>query len=113
MIFAFFAMLGMLVVQANAANATMKGDGSVQNPFQIDDYEDLKAIGQGNYLYSSSYILTADIDATLSQQENCDHYSCFGFAPIGMNRDAEGNTDFTGNFDGKNHTISPSYLHVI
>lgn len=113
MIFAFFAMLGMLAIQANAANAIMKGDGSAQNPFQIDDYEDLKAIGQGNYLYSSSYVLEADIDASLSQQENCDHYSCFGFAPIGMNRDAEGNTDFTGNFDGKKHTISGLYIRYL
>lgn len=113
MIFAFFAMLGMLAIQANAANAIMKGDGSAQNPFQIDDYEDLKAIGQGNYLYSSSYVLAADIDASLSQQENCDHYSCFGFAPIGMNRDAEGNTDFTGNIDGKNHTISGLYIRYL
>jgi len=113
MIFAFFAMLGMLAIQANAANAIMKGDGSAQNPFQIDDYEDLKAIGQGNYLYSSSYVLAADIDASLSQKENCDHYSCFGFAPIGMNRDAEGNTDFTGNIDGKNHTISGLYIRYL
>ena len=82
--FAFIMVLGLLAVQTNAANATMKGDGTVQNPFQIDDYEDLKAIGKENYLYSSNYILTADIDASLSQQENCDHYSCFGFVPIGL-----------------------------
>ncbi|MBP5768130.1 MAG: hypothetical protein J6W51_03345 [Fibrobacter sp.] len=111
--FAFIMVLGLLAVQTNAANATMKGDGTVQNPFQIDDYEDLKAIGKENYLYSSNYILTADIDASLSQQENCDHYSCFGFVPIGLDRDAAGNTDFTGNIDGKNHIISGLYIRYL
>lgn len=109
--FAFFAILGMLAIQANAANATMKGDGSAQNPFQIDDYEDLKAIGKGSYLYSKNYVLAADVDAALSKNENCRIDFCNGFMPIGLQKDDAGDTVFTGSIDGKNHTISDLYIY--
>lgn len=109
--FAFFAMLGLFAIQASAANATMKGDGSSQNPFQIDDYEDLKAIGKGSYFYSKNYVLASDIDASLSQNESCIDEICNGFMPIGLQKDDAGDTVFTGNIDGKNHTISG--LHIL
>ena len=85
----------LAVASAFAAGGTMKGAGTAASPFQIEDYEDLKAIGTGNYLYSSSYVLTADIDASSSD-----------FEPIGTVKDADGDTIFSGNFDGKNFTIS-------
>ena len=53
-----------------ATNGIMKGDGSVENPWQIADYDDLKAIGKDAYLYSSHYVLTADIDASSYRNEN-------------------------------------------
>lgn len=109
--FAFFAILGMLAIQANAANATMKGDGSTQNPFQIDDYEDLKAIGKGSYLYSKNYVLAADVDASISQNESCRGEICNGFMPIGLQKDDAGDTVFTGSINGQNHTISG--LHIL
>ncbi|ACX75096.1 hypothetical protein FSU_1981 [Fibrobacter succinogenes subsp. succinogenes S85] len=109
--FAFFAILGMLAIQANAANATMKGDGSTQNPFQIDDYEDLKAIGKGSYLYSKNYVLATDVDASISQNESCRGEICNGFMPIGLQKDDAGDTVFTGSINGQNHAISG--LHIL
>ena len=50
--FVFSAVLSLFAIQSFAANGTMKGDGSAEKPFQIEDYEDLKAIGKGVYLYS-------------------------------------------------------------
>ena len=102
----FVTTLALFAAQAFAANGTMKGDGSAENPFQIEDYEDLKAIGKGSYLYSSNYILTKDIDASVSKSENCNGDVCKGFTPIGRNKDAAGSTLFDGTFDGQNHTIS-------
>ena len=98
-------LLAMLAIPAFAANGSMKGDGSAQNPFQVEDYEDLKAIGKGSYLYSSNYILTKDIDASASKKENCKDGVCNGFTSIGRNKDAVDSTKVWGNFDGQNHSI--------
>ena len=106
-------LLAVLAVSAFAANGSMKGDGSAENPFQIEDYEDLKAIGTGAYLYSSNYILTKDIDASASKKENCNGDECRGFSPIGRNKDAADSTYFSGIFDGQNHTIRNLYVQGI
>ena len=98
-------LLITLVVPAFAANGAMKGNGSAENPFEIEDYGDLKAIGKGAYLYSLNYILTKDIDASASKKENCNGDVCKGFSPIGRNKDAADSTYFKGSFDGQNHTI--------
>ena len=96
----------LFVGQLFAANGFMAGDGSSENPFQIEDYEDLKAIGKGVYLYSSNYVLTGDIDASASMDEMCNEDGCNGFVPIGMNKDATASTIFGGAINGDNHTIS-------
>ncbi|SHK80001.1 hypothetical protein [Fibrobacter sp. UWB12] len=101
----FGTALALFAVQAFAANGTMKGDGSAEKPFQIEDYEDLKAIGKGDYLYSSNYIVTKDIDASASKKEMCNQDGCNGFISIGLNADAAGNSEFTGSIDGKEHNI--------
>ena len=106
-------LLILFVIPAFAANGTMNGDGSAENPFQIEDYEDLKAIGKGDYLYSSNYILTKDIDASASKSENCNGDVCKGFTPIGRNKDAADSTYFSGIFDGHNHTIRNLYVQGI
>ena len=95
----------LLAVQAFGANGVMKGDGSAENPFQIEDYEDLKAIGKGAYLYSLNYILTENIDASASKNEMCNEDGCNGFISIGKYKDAADSVVFWGNIDGKNHTI--------
>ena len=96
----------LFVAQVFAANGTMKGDGSASKPFQIEDYEDLKSIGKGAYLYSSDYVLTKDIDASASKNEMCNEDGCNGFIPIGKYKDAADSSVFWGNIDGQNHTIS-------
>ena len=103
---AFVAVLSLFAVCSFAANGTMKGDGSAEKPFQIEDYEDLKAIGKGAYLYSSNYILTKDIDASASKNEMCNEDGCNGFITIGKKKDAADSTAFWGTIDGQNHTIS-------
>jgi hypothetical protein len=99
-------LLMLFVAQVFAANGTMKGDGSASKPFQIEDYEDLKAIGKGAYLYSSDYVLTKDIDASASKNEMCNEDGCNGFISIGKYKDAADSIIFWGNIDGQNHTIS-------
>ena len=104
--FIFTVVLSLFAIHSFAANGTMKGDGSASKPFQIEDYEDLKAIGKGAYLYSSDYVLTKDIDASASKNEMCNEDGCNGFIPIGKNKDAADSIIFWGNIDGQNHTIS-------
>ena len=107
----FVTTLALFAAQAFAANGTMKGDGSAEKPFQIEDYEDLKAIGKGSYLYSSNYIVTKDIDASASKKDNCyKDGDCYGFRTIGKNKDAVDSTVFWGSIDGGGHTIKN--LHI-
>ena len=103
-------LLILFVIPAFAANGTMKGDGSAENPFQIEDYEDLKAIGKGSYLYSSNYIVTKDIDASASKNENCSGDICRGFIPIGKVKDVVDSTIFYGTIDGQDHSINNLYI---
>jgi hypothetical protein len=104
--FLFSVILFFITIQTFAANGTMKGDGSAEKPFEIEDYGDLKAIGSGAYLYSSNYVVAKDIDASASKSERCDDGNdCRGFIPIGKNKDAADSTVFWGTIDGKNHTI--------
>lgn len=100
------ALSAFLPVAPFAANATMVGDGTQESPWQIEDYEDLKAIGKGPYLYKNHYVLTKDIDASASEHEMCNEDGCNGFISIGKSKDAEDSTVFHGSFDGQNHTIS-------
>lgn len=104
--FSAFVISLTIPLVAFAANGTMKGAGTAASPFQIEDYEDLKAIGKGVYLYSSNYVLTKDIDASASKNEMCGENGCKGFVPLGKNKDAADSTDFWGTIDGQNHTIS-------
>ena len=104
--FSIFVAVLAFATAVFAANGVMKGDGSAASPFQIEDYEDLKAIGKGVYLYSSDYVLTKDIDASASKNEMCNEDGCNGFISLGKNKDAVDSIIFWGNIDGKNHTIS-------
>ncbi|WP_407442809.1 hypothetical protein [Fibrobacter sp.] len=71
-----------LPIAVLAANGVMKGAGIESDPWQIEDYKDLKAIGSGAYLYSHHYVLTKDVDASASANERCDGGVCSGFKPI-------------------------------
>ena len=102
---AFVVALSLLTAYSFAANGTMKGEGTIESPFLVDDYEDLKMIGKGAYLYSSAYMLTADIDASASYGEWCSEGVCNGFIPLGLEKDAADASVFTGYFWGHGFTI--------
>ncbi|TRL41224.1 GLUG motif-containing protein [Rhizobium straminoryzae] len=72
------------------------GDGSAATPYQIADLYGLQGIGSSSLL-SQNFALAGDIDASGSANWN----SGMGFNPIGTNL-----SNFLGNFDGANHTIS-------
>ncbi len=84
-----------------SAGGTLPGAGTDVNPYEIEDYADLKKIGTNPYTYAKVYKLTNNIDATASIGED----SGKGFKPIGKSWDT-----FTGKLYGKGHTISN--LHI-
>lgn len=102
----FFFFAFVFAVTAFAAKGTMLGSGTAEDPWQIADYDDLKAIGKGPYLYDQNYVLIADIDASASYSELCNKDLCNGFVPIGFLKDSSGIHYFVGSMDGQNHTIS-------
>ncbi|MEQ1746552.1 MAG: thrombospondin type 3 repeat-containing protein [Saprospiraceae bacterium] len=77
------------------------GDGSAGNPYQIATLNNLYWITQNSAEWSKRYIQTSDIDATSSSGWN----SGQGFNPIGTTV-----TQFTGTYNGQDHTITG--LHI-
>lgn len=71
------------------------GDGTSSNPYQIADIYGLQGIASSAML-NKSYTLASDISASCTASWN----SGAGFKPIGTYT-----TNFTGNFNGQNHTI--------
>ncbi len=76
----------------------MTGSGTEGDPFIIGDVDDLQAMNDD---LSAYYELGNDIDASATSTWN----SGAGFVPIGTS-----GSPFTGNFDGKDYTISD--LHI-
>lgn len=104
------------ITTACSATATLQpfpaGDGTAANPYQVFSLEELQRVGS----YLSNYFkLMADIDATPTATWNArpgypgEYY---GFVPIGAHDQtpAQG-ADFTGAFDGDNHTINGLYIN--
>ncbi|MBN2037297.1 MAG: T9SS type A sorting domain-containing protein [Chitinispirillaceae bacterium] len=88
---------------AYATGGVMTGSGTTANPFLVEDYEDLKAVGIGTtYRLSSVYRLIADIDASPSKTEHGDS----GFVPIGIDT----TNKFTGNFHGSGYVIKNLFI---
>jgi hypothetical protein len=86
----------------DTASIFLLGSGTVNDPYLIFNYSNLKMIGSGIYFLGASYRLMADINASSSAKENCDSSgACSGFLPIGNKH-----TSFSGVFDGGQHTIS-------
>ena len=98
-----------LVVPCLATNGNMSGSGTAEAPWQVADYEDLKAVGIGNYGMDDHYVLVADIDASASRNEKSNVDSTAGFQPIGVALYGTEQSVFGGVFDGANHTISNLY----
>ena len=70
------------------------GDGTAGSPFQIANLTDLRYLSSQFYDWSSYFIQTENIDATLTSSWT------YSFQPIGSFT-----TEFIGNFNGNGHTI--------
>jgi hypothetical protein len=76
----------------------MNGDGSSSSPYEIRTAIDLQAMQED---LSANYTVVNDIDASGTVNWNNGQ----GFDPVGT-YGFEQATEFTGSFDGQNHTIS-------
>lgn len=117
---AFLVVLFFTPILVFSTSGKMSGSGTEQNPWQIADYEDLKAVGTGDYTMDGHYKLVADIDASASKDENCYQDTCYGFAPIGIPGDFPAGSiagfvqdwvgaSFEGVINGAGHKITGMY----
>ncbi len=105
----------LLAVPCLATNGKMAGAGTAESPWQVADYEDLKAVGVDSYSMDGHYLLVADIDASASRFEKSETDSTEGFPPIGIQfygLDIH-KLHFGGVFDGGDHTISGLYSKAV
>jgi hypothetical protein len=82
----------------------MNGDGSSSSPYEISTASDLQAMQKD---LSANYIVVNDINASGTVNWNNGQ----GFNPVGTYVWGQDNTEFTGSFDGQNHTISNLYIN--
>lgn len=75
------------------------GDGSLSNPYQIANCQDLQNVSKN---LSSNYELIKDVDCTDTKNWNAGA----GFLPIGNL-----NSEFKGTFNGNNHVIFGLYIN--
>ena len=80
----------------------MRGSGIATDPYLIDSPQDLQDINLDSAHRSAWYILAKDLDM-----------SGFGnFTPIGHNNGVVNDDSFSGDFDGRGHTISNLTINV-
>jgi hypothetical protein len=91
--FTFLVTLNSL--QAVAPQPPTKGDGSQQNPYCIENLNNLLWLSSTTSVWGKHFIQTADIDAT----ETVNWNSGAGFIPIG------GTAEFQGVYDGGGFSI--------
>ena len=89
-------LANMLVAQYSG------GTGDVDNPYQIANLDNLRTLSLTTVDWDKNFILTADIDAT--DTENWNDGS--GFSPIGIYPD-----EFSGSFNGQQFTISGLFIN--
>lgn len=92
--FALCAALLCVGAGASAQSAFSLGDGTEDNPYQIQTVDQLKAVAND---LDAHYILVADIDLGGDEGNQ--------WTPIGSSYPS-----FTGTFDGGGHTISGLYI---
>ncbi len=86
---------------ASAKNGILQGEGTLESPFSIEDYEDLKQI---HYDLDAHYRLSNSIDASQSAVEN----EGKGFMPFGDTGEYLSQIDtngFSGSLNGANYEI--------
>lgn len=80
---------------------TPQGAGTLENPYQVANFNNLLWIASAPGYWSLHYIQTADIDASVTTTMN----SGAGWVPLG-----NGSTFFTGSYDGQGYEIQGLYL---
>ncbi len=87
----------------------MIGNGSIENPCQVEECGQLQSMNQ-EMQFNMSYTLVKDIDCSDTVNWNGGK----GFEPIGCPNSLCGSrvsqSEFFGNFYGRNHTISDLYI---
>ena len=92
-------LLLLISLLAVTAAFGFDGEGTVANPYQVTNLEDLNAISNDNTLWDNCFIQTANIDASLTNAET-------GFSPLG-----DESVYFSGSYDGNGFTISHLYIN--
>jgi len=103
----FFCVFVAFTLKAQTGIPPTSGDGSPGNPYKIATWQNLVWISQNIVKWSAHYIQTADIDFSTATPAITTWDSNQGWYPIG------GEIDFTGSYDGGNHTISGIYINRI
>ncbi|MBB3696903.1 T9SS type A sorting domain-containing protein [Flammeovirga yaeyamensis] len=101
-----FFLVYLLAFITNAQEIPTKGDGSIANPYLIENLNQLKWLSEGDTdisdetRWSMHYQLVSDIDATDTKNWN----EGLGYRPIGNSTNP-----FNGSFNGNDFTISNLY----
>ena len=82
--------------------APSNGAGTPENPYQIENFDNLLWLSENSSAWNKYYIQTADIDAKESSNLN----NGAGFSPIGTYIEFHPEMTFSGGYDGQEFTIS-------
>lgn len=107
------AILVTTSASPGSTSTNAKGDGSVDNPYQISTCDELQALNESQYEYDidapGNYVLVNDIDCsdTINWNDGA------GFIPLNSNVLAPdgANPRFNQYFDGRNHSIINLYMN--
>ena len=98
-----WCLILLISVNAYSVCGISGGDGSVDSPYLISDYDELKLMARGDCWSSYNYALDADINASESYSENpIDSINFSGFESIDL---------FRGELDGKGYVIDSLYIN--
>jgi hypothetical protein len=105
LLFAFTFLISSFLSWAQTATAPASGDGSLNNPYQIANLENLYWISQNSSEWGKHFLQTADIDASPTSA-----WSGSGWIPIGTGTTTT--TAFTGTYDGGGFYIDGLFFNV-
>jgi len=99
----FFGVVIFLITGLFADGVQPTGAGITTDPYQVSTLDNLLWVSTNNTSWNSHFIQTADIDASPTTTWNDGE----GWSPIG---DSE--NQFTGTYNGNDHTIDGLYLSI-
>ncbi|MDD4961806.1 MAG: GLUG motif-containing protein, partial [Candidatus Marinimicrobia bacterium] len=96
------AVLCMFAAKGQVAIPPSVGDGSAEDPFQIQNLENLRWVAENGTHWDKYFIQTADINAA----DTYDWLYGYGWAPIGNTT-----KQFSGTYDGQGFVIDSLYIN--